>query len=187
MEPNSNEELILPCGCDEAFKYSHRSCLNSFHSNMDDQISFNTCILCGIDYTFKKESKSLTFLIIKWIFRFIIQILLTSLIVVIIFLISGILPYAIDTYEIDIIGTYNEINCEWEHLFYDSYFIIKDFVYGFILYCIIFEIYWFIGSMIVCVMDKKIKKSKNDFHFSYIDTERIYSCYCICTCCNQYF
>ena len=96
QNPNSDEELISPCGCDGINQWVHRSCLNSYRIFYNDPVYFLKCPVCKVDYTFKHIQQPIKWLITKMVFKLIFQVLMLFAELIALFYLIGIIPYALD-------------------------------------------------------------------------------------------
>ena len=176
QNPNSDEELISPCGCDGINQWVHRSCLNSYRIFYNDPVYFLKCPVCKVDYTFKHIEQPIKWLITKMVFKLIFQVLMLFAELIALFYLIGIIPYALDANGFHIF--IKEDDSKW--------FKSKDFgwqllVYGMLTSCFFLGL-WSIAGLFKRCFCKSEYDEKLEFH----DTQRIGACCSLTLCCMPF-
>ncbi|ELP86348.1 hypothetical protein EIN_296580 [Entamoeba invadens IP1] len=178
LDPNSQEELITPCGCSGPNQYAHRSCLNAYRIFSNNPVAYGKCMLCGVDYTFKHvREHSIGFLLFKFSMKLIFQIMMLVIGLFLLIFVSGLIPYAIDSYSTHLfLAKYDEV----AHFADDPYFVPRDLVFGLCVDCFILGIWSIIGMLGRCMCRDK---DDDELELSHQDTERMGACCGLSICC----
>ncbi|EKE39745.1 hypothetical protein ENUP19_0046G0051 [Entamoeba nuttalli] len=182
LDPNSDEELISPCGCDGPNKWVHRSCINAYRIFCNDPVAFGKCLQCGVDYTFKHVVEhSVSCLITKFIFKLIFQILFLFIAICLFVFVSGLIPYTIDNYSTHYFLSENDSTC---HFFSDPYFFVRDMVLGLGLDCFVLGLWSICGMISRCLCGEH--KDTDDDELSHTDAQRLGACCSLSLCCMPF-